>query len=250
MFPDVPKLRIRSVDNFIAEIKSVNPEFAYFQDSSFGISLSWLKEFSEKFKPLGIPFHCHLSPKQVTEERIRLLKEANCFSLRTALETASPRLRELIGRQDMDNNGLIEMSKLLRNYDIKFMIQSILSLPTSTIEDDLATLELNIKCQADYAWASIFVPYPGTDLGDECVEKGYYTGDYSDITDCFFDMSVLNFPDKYKEQTYLLQKVFALAVEAQCMPEVEDLTYDNIYKFIHRAMRKIGDRKLYNGVIS
>ena len=149
----------------------------------------------------------------------------------------------------MNNDGLIEMSKLLRTYDIKFMIQSILSLPTSTIEDDLATLELNIKCQADYAWASIFVPYPGTDLGDECVEKGYYTGDYSDITDCFFDMSVLNFPDKYKEQTYLLQKVFALAVEAQCMPEVEDLTYDNIYNFIHRAMRKIGDGKLYKGVI-
>lgn len=250
MYPDLPKVRFRSVDDVINEIDSVRPEFVYFQDSCFGVSLKWLKDFSEQYKRrIGIPFHCHLRPSQVTPERISLLKEANCMSVRIALETASDRLRKLIGREHTSNKEAIDAANILRQYDIKLMIQNMLCLATSTIEEDLQTLEVNIECQPDYAWASIFSPYPGTALGDECKEKGYYKGDYSDITDCFFDMSVLEFSEEYKIQTYLLQKVFALAVESQCMPEISDLTYDNIYKFIHRAMRKIGDWRLFGGAL-
>jgi radical SAM superfamily enzyme YgiQ (UPF0313 family) len=250
MYPDLPKVRFRSVDNVIAEIDSVRPEFVYFQDSCFGVSLKWLKDFSDQYKRrIGIPFHCHLRPSQVTQERVKLLKEANCLSVRIALETASDRLRKLIGREHTSNKEAIDAANILRAYDIKLMIQNMIGLCTSTIEEDLLTLEVNMQCKPDYAWASIFSPYPGTALGDECKEKGWYKGDYSDITDCFFDMSVLEFSDEYKMQTYLLQKVFALAVEAQCMPEISDLTYDNIFKFVHRAMRKIGDCKLYGGVL-
>jgi len=250
MYPELPKVRFRSVDDVIAEIDSVRPEFVYFQDSCFGVSMKWLEDFSNQYKrKIGIPFHCHLRPSQATPERVSLLKEANCLSVRIALETASDRLRKVIGRENTSNLETMKSATVLREHGIKLMIQNMLGLCCSTIEDDLHTLEVNIECKPDHAWASIFSPYPGTALGDECKEKGWYKGDYSDITDCFFDMSVLEFPDEYKMQTYLLQKVFALAVEAQCMPEIKELTYDNIYKFIHRAMRKIGDSRLYGGVI-
>jgi radical SAM superfamily enzyme YgiQ (UPF0313 family) len=129
------------------------------------------------------------------------------------------------------------------------MIQNMLALPTSTIDEDLATLEVNIRCQPDYAWSSIFAPFPGTALGDECKKKGWYDGNYEDITDCFFDRSVLNFTDLYKEQTYCLQKIFALAVEAQLMPRIEELTVGTTPQFVHRAMRRIGDNRMYRGVI-
>ena len=250
MFPDMPKVRFRSVDNVIEEIESVKGKFNYFQDSCFGVSMSWLKDFSNKYREkIDTPFHCHLRPSQVTEERIKLLWRANCHSVRIALETGSDRLRKVIGREKTSNQEAIDAANILAKYGIKLMVQNMLSLSESTIQDDLLTLKVNIECKPAYAWASIFAPYPGTDLGDECKERGYYTGDYSDITDSFFDMSVLNFSDEYKMQTYLLQKVFALAVEAQCMPEIEDLTYDNIYKFIHKAMRKIGDGRMYNNVL-
>jgi len=250
MYPDFPKVRYRSVDDVINEIDSVRPEFVYFQDSCFGVSLDWLKEFSEQYKDrIGIPFHCHLRPSQVTPERVSLLKAANCLSTRIALETASDKLRKVIGREQTSNEETIRSATLLRKAGIKLMIQNMLALPTSTIEDDLQTLEVNIQCKPDYAWSSIFAPYPGTALGDECKEKGYYTGDYSDMGDNFFERSVLNFSEEYKEQTYVLQKVFALAVETQCMPEIGELTYDGIHKFIHRAMRKLGDKRLYGGAI-
>lgn len=249
MFPGLAKVRVRSVQDVVREVEYVNPKFAYFQDSCFGISIKWLREFSAQFSKLNIPFHAHFRPQQITEERVHLLKDANCASLRMAIESASPRLRTMIGRQEMDNQELIQAAGLLKQYKLPFMLQSILGLPTATIEDDLATLELNIECGANYAWSSIFSPFPGTELGDLCKEKGWYTGDYSDITDCFFDKSVLNFDEEYKEQTYYLQKAFALCVEAQEMPKSKELSVGEFPKLIHRLTRKIGDKRLYKGII-
>jgi radical SAM superfamily enzyme YgiQ (UPF0313 family) len=165
-----------------------------------------------------------------------------------ALESGSERLRTLMNRPKLDTQNVLSASGLLRDNDIKFMIQNILALPTSTIEEDMETLEFNIRCHPDYAWASIFSPYPGTVLGDMCVENGWYNGGYSDLTESFFDMSVLNFDELYKEQTYVLQKVFALCVETQYMPKIDELRIANLPKLIHTAMRKLGDSRLYKGV--
>lgn len=250
LFPDVPKVRTRSVKDVIAEISSVRPEFAYFQDSCFGVDMKWMRQFSQKYKAeLSIPYHCHLRPVQVNEERARLLAESGCFSTRIALETASPNLRKLINRGHTSNNEVYTAADILRKHNIKLMVQNILCLPTSTIEDDLATLEVNVIAQPDYAWCSIFTPYPGTVLGDMCVEKGWYKGDYEDITDSFFDHSLLDITDEYREQSYYLQKAFALCVKVKEVPKPEELTAERFPMLIHRLMRKDGDKILYGGII-
>jgi radical SAM superfamily enzyme YgiQ (UPF0313 family) len=240
-------VRVRSVRNVIKEVEQVNPKFAYFQDSCFGVSTKWLKEFSEKYPK--IPFHCHLRPVQVTNERAAYLHDSGCVSVRIALETASDRLRILIGRPKTSNEEAYNASKILRKWGIKLMIQNMLGLMTSTIEDDLNTLEANIRCRPDYGWCSIFSPYPGTKLGDLCKAEGYYTGDYSEISDSFFDTSVLNFDEKHKEQLVCLQRIFALCVEARYLPKVEELTLENFPKLVHKICRKVGDDRLYGGVI-
>ncbi|MFA5348375.1 MAG: radical SAM protein [Methanoregula sp.] len=251
LYPDVDRVRMRSVDDVIKELASLkDAKFFYAQDSCFSPYIKWLREFSPKYRlNIGKPFHCHARPAQITDEYARLLSRAGCYSLRFALETASPSLRELIGRGMTTNEEALNASEMCREYGIKFMVQNILSLPKSTIEDDLATLEMNIRCRPDYAWASIFSPFPGTDLGDQCVEEGWYDGDYDAISDSFFDRSVLNFSDEYKEQTYYLQKCFALAVEAQEMPKVEELTSERFPLLVHRLMRKVGDGRLYGGIV-
>jgi radical SAM superfamily enzyme YgiQ (UPF0313 family) len=249
LFPEIERVRMRSVDNVIAEIKTVMPQFVYFQDSCFGISKKWLREFKAKYRmEIHIPFHCHLRPNQINEEKAILLAEAGCYSARIALESASPRLRNMINR-DMSNATVYDAVRLLKKWGIKVMIQSILALPTSKIEDDLQTLQMNIRMKPDYAWCSIFVPYPGTELGDLCKEKGWYKGNYGDISDCFFDRSVLEFDEQYKEQTYVLQKVFALCAEAGYLPEKGELEAGNIPNLVHKIMRVMGDRRLYGGLI-
>ncbi len=250
MFPELPRVRYRSVKDVVAEVNSVDPEFVYFQDSCFGVNIKWLREFSKQYhRDANIRYHCHLRPDQCTEERVLLLHDSGCFSVRIALETASDRLRKMIGREKTTNKETVKAAWMLKKWDIKLMIQNILCLPESTIEDDLQTLEINIQCQPSYGWSSIFAPFPGTELGDLCVEKGLFTGDYDTLSDSFFDKSVLNISEEYREQSYYLQKCFALAVETQCIPEVEELTEERFPGLVHRLMRKLGDHRLYDGIL-
>jgi len=250
MFPDVKRIRIRDPKLAVAEIVSLFPEFVYFQDSCFGTSMKWLREFSSIYRSrVNIPFHAHLRPNQVSEERVLLLHDANCYSVRIALETASTRLRKLLNRNNYSVLDVVSASRLLRKWSIKVMVQNMIGLPTGTIEDDLETLEFNIKARPAYGWCSIFSPYPGTELGDYCKANGIYKGNYSNITDCFFDTSVLNFTPEYIEQLECLQKVFALCTEVGYMPEPKELTHENFPKLVHKIMRQQGDHRLYSGVI-
>ena len=251
MFPDIPKLRIRKAQDVVNEIASIKPipEFVYFQDATFGTSIKWLKEFSQKYKSqVNIPYHAHLRPNQITEERVRLLHESNCVSVKIALETASDRLRTLINRGDANNEDVLFAARLLKENKIVLILQNILGLPSSTIEEDLATLEINIECKPGYAWSSIFQPYPMTDLAMLCEKEGYYTGNYSEIGDNFFDESILNFTSEHKEWIACLQRVFAFCVEMQVLPKINDLTWNNLPKFIHNTMRKVGDKRMFPNI--
>lgn len=254
LFPD-QKLRVRSVDDVVAEIKHVNPQYAYFQDSCFGVRMDWMREFAEKYEwefegiKYSVPYQCNFRPEMINPERGELLRKSGCVAVRMALESATNRLRSLIGRNTVTLRKVREAVDILKENRVQVMLQNILSLPGSTIEDDLFTLETNIKYKPDYAWASIYVPYPGTDLGDYCKKNGIYKGNYENITDCFFDQSILEFSEEYKEQSYCLQKIFALCVEVGVMPEISDLTIKNLPNFIHKAMRKVGDKRLYLGLL-
>jgi radical SAM superfamily enzyme YgiQ (UPF0313 family) len=250
LFPEQKGVRVRDPKDVIAEIKSVNPEYIFFQDSCFGVNMNWFMEFSKGMKDeIKKPYQCNFRPEQITEERVKLLQQSGCIAVRMALESASNRLRELIGRKGYGVEDIKKASSLLKDSQIMYMIQNILQLPESSIEDDLLTLQLNIECRPTYSWTSIYTPYPGTKLGDYCKTKGFYKGDYSNITDSFFDKSVLEYSETYKEQVYCLQKIFALCVETGIMPDINDLAVEKLPNFIHKAMRKIGDKRLYVGLL-
>lgn len=250
MFPDLAQIRHRSAKDVVNEVASVQPRFAYFQDSTFGVSLKWLREFSREYeKKLRIPFHVHLRPNMVTEERVALLAGAGCVSVKIALETASNRLRKLINRGKSSNEDVYLAARLLKREKIALILQNIVGLPSATIEDDLDTLEVNIRSRPAYSWVSIFQPYPATELAKYCEKEGIYTGNYSEIGDNFFDKSVLNLTELHKEQVACLQRIFAFCVEMQVMPTVEDLAWERLPKFIHRTMRQIGDKRMFPGIL-
>jgi radical SAM superfamily enzyme YgiQ (UPF0313 family) len=251
MFPELAKVRTREVRDVIDELASIqDAEFFYAQDSCFGISMKWMRAFSELYrKKINLPYHVHLRPNMVNEERAILLHDSGCVSVKIALETASSRLRKLINRGNQKNEDAYVAARLLKKWNIALIMQNILGLPSATIEDDLETLEVNVKCKPSYAWVSIFQPYPATELAKYCEKEKIYTGDYSEIGDNFFDKSVLNISDKQKEQVAVLQRVFAFCVEMQVMPKVEDLSWERLPKFVHNTMRRVGDRRMFPDII-
>jgi len=250
MFPGLKKVRYRDPRDVCNEVVMTDPEFAYFQDSCFGVDIKWMREFARIYQSeVRVPYHCHVRPEQCNEEFVLALHDSYCYSLRMGLEAASPKVRKILHREKAGSREVFDAVKSLRKWGIKVMVQNILGLPTATIEDDLDTLEANIRCQPTYAWCSIFNPYPGTELGDLCKKKGWYKGDYSDLGDSFFDTSPLEFEPEHVEQLECLQRVFALCAKMGYVPKVEELRRENVGKLVHKIMRWDGDRKLYMGVV-
>jgi len=253
------RVRFRGIDSVLSEVQGVvkgSPtKFVYFQDDTFTLNQDWLAEFSDKYpKRIGLPFHCHVRPNTIDEKKIHLLKKAGCYSVHIAAETADDRLRNEILNRKMSKEQITDASNLLRQSHIRFMMQNIIGLPTGSLEEDIKTLEMNIECRPDYAWVSIFQPYPGTRLGELCKAQGIYSGNFSDIDSNFFDSSKLDFSEEYKNQLSNLQKLFAIFVEH---PELHNLGLSRMminlpsektkesYKHAYQEFRKKADERLY-----
>lgn len=254
------RVRFRNVISLVDEIedvvKSSPTRFVYFQDDTFTLNKNWLKDFTKEYaERVNLPFHCHVRPNTVDEETVNLLKQAGCYSVHIAAETANDRLRNDILNRRMTREQIIKATILLREHGIRLMLQNIIGLPTGSLEDDLATLEMNIEAKPDYAWVSIYQPYPGTKLGEYCRRQEYYMGDFSDLSSNFFDSSNLNFPGRYKNQLSHLQKLFAIFVE---YPELHRLGLSQVmidipnteetrerYQTAYKQFRKKGDKRLY-----
>ena len=249
-------LLFRSVDDVITEVTNVlsivpNTKTIFFQDDVFGMNVSWLEEFAEKYSKINTPFHCQtrfefLNPsKDDGLRRLNLLKQAGCSGITLAIESSNPIIRKEILGRTMDNALIFDTMVKLSELGFRVRTEQMLGIPygaTSVetpinLDADIDTLEFNIQLREStglptVAWASILMPYKGTRIWDYCDKYGFYHGSNDDIPKSFFERSVLKFPDKwvgsnlsdsdsnwmnskdsddYKDKMYRLQSMFHLA---------------------------------------
>lgn len=144
-----------------------------FQDDIFGIDMEWLEEFARLYQRLRIPFFAQLRPKLITEDRVKLLKEAGIHIASFAIESGNEQTRaEVLDRRE-SNELIVAGCEILRRHGIKFRVQNLLGLPVAEpLQDALETLRFNIKLQPTLSWCSLLQPYPGTVIADMLVRKG------------------------------------------------------------------------------
>jgi len=213
------EFRRRSVDNVIEELREVksstHARFLRFVDSTFNISLPWLREFSEKYKKeIGLPFCCNVRADLVTPESIKCLKEAGCFFVSMGIETANDYLRNEVLKKDLTKEQIISAIEIIKRYKLRLLTYNMLCIPFSSLEDDLETLRLNIQCRPDYATASLFFIHKHTDIYNSLVKYSRFKhlettlrgGDFHinlELQDCAHKLrNIKN-----------LRKLFCLAVE-------------------------------------
>jgi radical SAM superfamily enzyme YgiQ (UPF0313 family) len=211
------------VDHVIEEVRWVRDhyplEFVVFVDDTFVLSPQWLVEFAEKYprqitragRPL--PFFCNTRANLVTAEQVRLLKEAGCHCVSMGIETGNDRIRNDLLKRRMSREQILEASRLIREGGLQLTTTNMIGLPTSTLEDDFDTLELNVQARPSYAHVFIFQPYPRTELGEFTREHDWMVGTFDDIGQVAWDHSVLAFDAGHKRGLAVLQRFFAIGVE-------------------------------------
>ena len=189
------KVRFRSVDNVIAEIKDLYENginYVHFDDDTFGIQKSWIRELCIKLMKEcpNINFSCETHCKVVDDEIIGLMKSAGCKSIQIGVESGNDwmlkKLRKGIKKQDV-----LDTCKIIKKHKIHLQTFFIVGFPDETMETLNDTIKFMFKIPVDTIVYSIFTPYYGTELFKDCEEKGIIPDD--------FDVSLYNHqsPENY-----------------------------------------------------
>lgn len=204
-------VRYRSIDNVIKEIKTVisnysNIKTITFHDDVFGLKISWLSEFAEKYKrDIQLPFRCNMRADNVNDKHLELLKKAGCIEVWVGVECGNENLRNSLLKKRISTEQILKAFKLLKEYGIKSKAFNMIGLPGETVENIEETIQLNKVIKPEITNSSIFRPYPGTELYDYCKDKNWLS---NRRVSGYFEESVLDQPTLSKEDTYFYQMLF------------------------------------------
>lgn len=192
-------------------------EFIKFEDDLFALHIDgWLREFVRIYpKEVGIPFNALLRVDCINEDMLKLLKEAGCVSLNFAVDHANFEVRKRVIKKKFTNNEVIQKFRMAESYGIGIFNNMILGVPDSTIEDDKNAVWLDIESHVKFSSFSILVPYPGTEIGTYCEERGYYKMDPDHMSESLLERSMLNCfteEEKNQQQNILLLGGLALVI--------------------------------------
>jgi hypothetical protein len=214
--PGWSKVRIRSPENVVEEIRRVRAmgplHVIGFRESIFVYNEKWLRVFGELYRrEIALPYYCHLRADLLSEEMVELLAWSGCHTVNLGIETANERLANEVLKRNIKMERLARGVRMLKQAGIVVFADNILGIPGGTLEDDFATLQLNIDLEVDYAAATLCTPYPGTGIAQYAIDNGYFDGNFELIDDSYYTESVIQFPDEsIKRQTENLHKLFAV----------------------------------------
>lgn len=148
------RIRIRSVDNVLNEVdelvRKYKIKFISFQDDVFGLSDSWLMEFSKRLieKNYDLKWMCILHPfslRNNREEGFKLLKDAGCDLISFGLQSAHPKILENINRHSNEAEELKKTLEVTNRLGLLTAVSFIFGLPGDTKE----TIEYTIRYALD-----------------------------------------------------------------------------------------------------
>jgi anaerobic magnesium-protoporphyrin IX monomethyl ester cyclase len=206
--------QITSVEKIMNEIievkKKYGLELAFFNDDDLAVNKNWLLDLCKELRKKEILFGGSVRANNVNEDIIKIMADSGCYFLHMSLESAMPETQKILRRGNINNDQIKKACEFSEKFGIKVRLQNMLGLPVEDpLEDALATFDFNKNLNITDSWASIFQPFPKTDIYKYCVEKGFL----DEGVECmnFYEDSVLNI--KNKDEIHTLHKLWYFAVK-------------------------------------
>lgn len=198
-------VRVKDPDHLIQEIRQVrdssNMRTIFFADDLFTLNKKWLTEFLPLYRSeIGIPFMCTTRANLMDDEIASLLFESGCHTVSFGVETGSEKIRNTVLLKGVKNEDIERCAAVLKRHGIRIQTSNMFCLPDETLEDAFGTVRLNARIGTDLAFATLFMPFPGTRLASYCIERGYLdkSFSFSDLPISFLSHSILKLPDRVR----------------------------------------------------
>jgi radical SAM superfamily enzyme YgiQ (UPF0313 family) len=172
------KIRFRSPENILAEIKMLKEEFGvkeiHFADDNFTMDIERAEKVCDRLiaEKINLPWQC---PNGVRIDRLTLplikkMKKAGCYAVGLGIESGN---QEILRRANK-NLDLRIVPRILRNLK-KVGIETygffIFGLPGETKKTIKETISFALKNTFDRVWFNLFTPYPGSPVFPEWLGK-------------------------------------------------------------------------------
>ena len=218
--------RARSPENVLEEVKYLVDKCGVkeiFDDAGTITVGPWLKKFCELMIQSGynekVIYSCNMRFGAVNLEEYKLMKKAGFRLLKYGLESGC---QKTIDKLDKGTrvDGVVDSCRDAKKAGLTVHLTMMVGYPWETKEDAMQTVKLSRylmrKGHADVLQSTIVVPYPGTPLWKEGIEKGWFRQGIDPYDYERFDMAepVFNVPD-------------------MTPIEVEGLCRKNYYIFLH-----------------
>ena len=247
---EVPALRLRSPARVIDEIRWVKRTWglrlAWLADASLLTEPQWAAELVSRIRAeVRVPFFCKVRPDHIDRAAAKMLGQAGCFAVGLGVESGDPAIRRRVLGRPIADETIERACHLLHEAGVRVLTFNMLGIPTESWESALATLDLNIRCRADYAEAMLLQPYPGTPIATWAKRKGHYDGNHDHIDYSYLSVSPFHYQDEsLRDRLERLQQLFALAVEfpevRRVLPRLVERRSKRLYDALFRVWYHVG----------
>lgn len=175
---DQNAIRYNKVDRCIDEIGVLRSRYKFdrihFGDDLFILNNLWLDEFLRKYRQrFDMPFMCQIRPNACTRDMLFKLKDAGCYRIFLAVESANDYIRNVVMKRNITIEQLENTFKWAHEAGIETLSVNVIGVPGDTEDTILETINFNKRMNPATVGVNIFSPYEGTELGDYCREKGF-----------------------------------------------------------------------------
>lgn len=170
------KFRVFSMKRFCDEIEEMqNYGFKsfFFSDDTFAFSMTRLKQFKEEImkRNLKIKWTSNIRIKDITEEKIKLMKELGAYRVFVGIETINSKTSNIIGK-GLTEYEIEEKINILKKNNMQFHASFILGNPEDTEYDLEQTMKFVKKIDPNIVTFNLIKIYPGLKLYDQPEKYG------------------------------------------------------------------------------
>ncbi|MFP4379144.1 MAG: B12-binding domain-containing radical SAM protein [Candidatus Sumerlaeia bacterium] len=176
------KIRSRSVQSIINEINELREIFSIrhlvFMTDSLTLDRNWAKELFQAIMdlPEKPEWICNSRVDVVSPDMLALMKQANCQMISYGLESGSQEVLKRC-RKGITLEQSARAIELTREAGLLSMAYFIIGLPGETRKSVQDTIRFAKKIRPDYVNFHVATPFPGTELYEEAVQKGWLCSD-------------------------------------------------------------------------
>ena len=183
------KVRYRSPENIVSELKlmqSYGIDRVNFDDDTFGVSKKNIKAMNDLMHDElpNMTYTCETVVQLAKDEDVvKNMKHGGCTGTFVGIESGNNEILKKIKKTQTTDES-IQAMRNLQKYGIESHAFIMVGFPSETEETFQETLDFIPKLRPDSVIFSIFTPYPGSDIYEECKREGIIDGE--------FDLSLYN----------------------------------------------------------